>query len=71
MAKVVCDMRDCTHRSRRPMRKWRYKDGRPCYGCKLETVGISPIFDPDGECEAAFGRENMAHCSNYEPMEEA
>lgn len=71
MAKVICSVPDCVHRSKRPMRKWRYNDGRPCYGCKLDTITVSRIFDFDGDCEKLVGKENMAHCSNYEPMEGA
>lgn len=67
MAKVICDRADCVHRSNRPMRKWKYADGRKCYGCKLDTVTIILISDPDGDVEVLIGRKEMAHCSNYEP----
>ena len=58
MATIVCTM-NCKHRSKRPLRKYTFKDGRKCYGCKLETVTISRIFDPE--------EEQMAHCNCYEP----
>lgn len=60
-------MTDCVHRSKRPLRKWRYNNGARCYGCTLETIGVSKVFDPDGEAEAVMGAENMAHCADYEP----
>lgn len=69
MAKVICDMEGCVHRSKRPLKKWRYRDGRPCYGCKLETIGVTRISDPDGDCRATISERNMAHCSDYEPEE--
>lgn len=67
MAKVICNMTDCVHRSKRPLRKWRYKSGARCYGCTLETVSVSKVFDPDGDIEATAGIENTARCSCYEP----
>lgn len=67
MARVICNMTDCVHRSKRPLRKWRYKNGVRCYGCTLETIGVSRIFDPDGDVEAMAGIENMARCADYEP----
>ena len=69
MATIVCDMA-CKHRSKIKLRKWRYKDGRPCYTCGLEAVTISRVFDMDGDICAVAGEENMAHCAFYEPLEE-
>ena len=69
MAKVICNMGSCVHRSKRPLKKWRYQNGSPCYGCKLETIGITRISDPDGDCRATISEGNMAHCSCYEPEE--
>lgn len=69
MSTVICSMSDCVHRSSRPLRKWKYRDGRPCYGCKRKSIGIAEISDPDGDCEATIGKENMAHCADYEPKE--
>lgn len=67
MAKVICNMTDCVHRSKRPMRKWRYKNGARCYGCTLETVSVGKVFDPDSAIEAVAGIENMTRCADYEP----
>lgn len=69
MNTVICSMSDCVHRSSRPLRKWKYRNGEPCYSCKLDSIGISEIHDPDGDCEATIGKENMAHCADYEPKE--
>ena len=40
MADLICSM-ICKHRSKRPLRKWRNKDGSPCFGCSLKYVKIS------------------------------
>lgn len=69
MADLMCSM-DCKHRSKRPLRKWQKKDGRPCYGCRLKYVNISRVFDLDGDICAVAGEENMAHCAFYEPLNE-
>ncbi len=69
MATIICDM-ECKHRSKRKMRKWRHKDGRPCYTCGLEAVTISRAFDFDGDIKAVAGEENMARCAHYEPLDE-
>lgn len=66
MADLVCDM-DCIHKSKRPLRKWRNKDGSECYGCSLKHVAIDRISDPDGEVGNAVGEESMACCTCYEP----
>ncbi len=67
MAKIICSMEDCIHRSKRPMQKWKYKSGMPCYGCSLEMVGVSRIPDPEGLIESVGGYEALAHCDQYEP----
>ncbi len=67
MAKVICKMVDCVHRSKRPMRKWRYQDGSLCYGCSLDVASVTRISDLDGDIEAVGGPEIMAHCSDYKP----
>lgn len=67
MATVICGMVDCVHRSKRPLRKWKYSSGAKCYGCGLDTAMVSKVYDPDGDIEAVGGREIMAHCSSYEP----
>lgn len=69
MADLICSM-NCKHRSKRPLRKWRKKNGSPCYGCRLEYVKISRVFDLDGDIYAVAGEENMAHCVFYEPLNE-
>lgn len=70
MADLICSMA-CKHRSKRPLRKWRKKDGSPCYGCTLKYVTISRAFDIDGDICAVAGEENMAHCNFYDPTDES
>lgn len=69
MAKVICNMVYCKHRSKRPMRSYVKKSGEKCYGCMLDAIDISRIFDPDGEVEKALGEKEMAQCLCYEPDE--
>ena len=69
MAKVICNMVYCKHRSKRPMRSYVKKSGEKCYGCMLDAIDISRIFDPDGEAEMVLGEKNMAQCLYYEPDE--
>lgn len=69
MADLICSM-ICKHRSKRPLRKWRNKDGSPCFGCSLKYVKISRVFDMDGDICAVAGEGNMAHCAFYEPLDE-
>lgn len=72
MADISCRMSDCKHRSKRPLRKWVGKDRKEkLYGCALQCITISRIFDMDGDIEAVVGVENMAHCAFYEPVEAA
>lgn len=72
MAKVICNMTKCKHRSKRPMRSYIKKSGEKCYGCMLEAIDISRIFDPDGDVNTLLGETEMAHCLDYEtePVEE-
>lgn len=70
MAQVICTMADCVHRSKRPMKKWRFNSGAPCYGCLLETAMVTRIFDADGDIEAKIGAGNMAQCKDYEPLQQ-
>ena len=69
MTKVICSM-NCKHRSKKPLRTYKYKSGDRCYGCTLDAISMSMIDDPDGIAEATIGEENMAHCKNYEPVED-
>lgn len=69
MAKVICSM-NCKHRSKRPMRKYKYESGDPCYGCTLDAVSISRILDPDDYVGQVIDEKEMAHCLYYEPVEE-
>ena len=69
MADLICSM-ICKHSSKRPLRKWRNKDGSPCFGCSLKYVKISRVFDMDGDICAVAGEGNMAHCAFYEPLDE-
>ena len=68
MAVVTCTM-NCIHRSKRPLRKWKRKSGEKCYGCTLEAITISRIYDPDKDVFNLVGEEKMARCANYEPIE--
>ena len=70
MATVICTMTDCVHRSKRKLKRWQFKSGQPCYGCKLESITISEIFDPDRYVEQIISKEDMARCCFYEPKEE-
>ena len=69
MAKVICNM-DCKHRSNRPLRTYRSRDGKKCYGCTLDAISVTRIFDIDGDIESMISEDNMAHCADYEPMED-
>lgn len=70
MTSLICNMEDCVHRSKYPLRKWKRKhDDEKCYGCTLRYITISKIFDPDGDAEGVIGRGNMAACKFYEPRE--
>lgn len=69
MAKVICDMVHCKHRSKRPMRSYIKKSGGKCYGCMLDVIDIVRISDPDDYIVEAIGEENMASCIHYEPIE--
>jgi Ni,Fe-hydrogenase I small subunit len=69
MAVVICNVSDCKNRSKRKLTKWQTKDGKPCYGCKLEIVSINKIFDPDGYIKAVVGKDDMATCLHYEPRD--
>lgn len=69
MAVLMCNMNDCKHRSKRPLRYWKNKSGGKCYGCAREFVVVTMVFDPDGDIEAVAGKESMATCAFYEPME--
>lgn len=70
MAKVICNMTKCKHQSKRPMRSYIKKTGKKCYGCMLDKIDISRIFDPDGDVKMVLGETEMAHCLDYEPAEE-
>lgn len=69
MSTIICDMINCKHRSKKPLQKWKSKDGKRCYGCSLDYVLINRIFDSDGDICAVAGEENMAHCQMYQPEE--
>ena len=68
MAKVICNM-NCKHRSKKPLRTYKYKSGDRCYGCTLDAICVSRIIDPDDYVVEVVDEENMAHCAYYEPME--
>lgn len=68
MAKVLCHMADCKHRSKRASKLYKTKDGRQMYGCVLDVIVVRKITDCDGDCEALIDKENMAQCMYYEPI---
>lgn len=67
--KGICNM-NCKHRSKRPSRTYRTAGGEKCYGCTLDAISISRIFDPDVYVVKVVGEENMARCAFYKPVEE-
>ena len=69
MAKVICNMK-CKHRSKKPLRTYKYRSGEKCYGCTLDAISVSRIFDPDDYVVEVVEEKNMAQCSCYEPIEE-
>lgn len=69
MAKVICGM-NCKHKSKKPLRTYKYKSGERCYGCTLDAISVSRIFDPDEYVVEVVGEENMAQCVHYEPIKE-
>lgn len=68
MAIVLCSMTDCKYRSKRASKKYKYKNGEKCYGCTRETILVGEIFDPDNYVVDVVGKENMAQCEFYEPL---
>lgn len=66
MTVIACRM-DCKYRSKRPLRKHKYKDGSKCYACTLERITMTRNF---GEVRQVAGEKNMAMCNSYEPLEE-
>lgn len=69
MAIVICNMEKCKYLSKKPLRKWKFKDGGKCYGCTLEAISISRIPCFDGWERDVVGEENMAKCNFYTPIE--
>ena len=67
MAVLICDA-PCVHRSKRALRSWKRKVGGKCYGCSLDAVVVSRVFDPDGDITAVAGIENTAVCSRFSPI---
>lgn len=70
MAKVICNMVKCKHRSKRPLRSYVKKSGEKCYGCTLEVITISRICDPDDYVVEVVDEENIGACANYSPIDE-
>lgn len=68
MAKVICDM-NCKHKSKEPLKTYKYRSGEKCYGCTLDAISIT-IIPPAGNEETMIGKADMAHCVNYEPVED-
>lgn len=70
MANVICLVTDCKYRSKRPLKKWRFRSGERCYGCALDVMTVTETFDPDGDIHEVGGPDVHTHCVNYEPEEE-
>ena len=70
MTKIICNV-DCQHRSKMPLRSYTKRNGEKCYGCSLDAVSISRIFDPDNYVVEVVGEGNMAVCMYYKPVEES
>lgn len=70
MTTVICDVKNCPYRSKTPMRKYTNHDGSKCYQCKLDTIIMDNIFDPDGETLGLFGY-TPAECIIYAKYREA
>ncbi len=68
MTIVLCLMTDCKYRSKRASKKYKYKNGEKCYGCTRKTILVGEIFDPDNYVVDVVGKENMAQCEFYEPL---
>ena len=66
MTDVICGMEECIHRSKKPMRKYKYNDGRKCYKCTLEIVQIK-----DKGCQETdeLLDERLPCCNKYEVKE--
>lgn len=63
MAKAICSIRNCKHRSKKPLRAYKRRNGGECYGCELHAISINLKFDPDlNICTAS--------CDDYEPVRE-
>lgn len=70
MAKVICNMVKCKHRSKRPLRSYVKSNGERLYGCTLDVISISRITDPDDYVVEVVDEKNMAACAYYDPIEE-
>lgn len=68
MTKIICDADDRIHRSKRPLRTWKKRNGDKCYRCTLEAISIGRIFDIDGDVYNLFCEEKVM-CKDYEPIE--
>ena len=66
---LICDMKDCKRRSKRKLTTWLKKGCEPCYGCSRPYTLLRHVFEPDGDIETAAGKENMAACAYYEPID--
>lgn len=66
MTDVICVMKDCKHRSKRPMKKYKMENGDKCYKCTLEAIVISDsTFDSEVE---ELTDQRMPCCNRYESV---
>ena len=63
MTDIICSMEDCIHRSKRPMRKYKKRDGSECYKCTLDMVLVKE--EGDAETYELLGRD-LPCCARYE-----
>lgn len=64
MTTLICDVEDCKHRSKRPLRSFENNDGTKVYGCTLDYITIKEIFDCDGDY-FELGERKVPICSQY------
>lgn len=67
MTDVICTMDDCIHRSKRPMRKYKMRNGSKCYKCTLDNILV--INQTTTEIEELYSKE-FPCCIRYEKSED-
>lgn len=67
MTNVECNMEDCIHRSKVPMRKFIKNNGSKCYKCTLDLISIRNEAEQDAY--DLLGKE-LPCCNKYERKED-